>query len=71
MDYKKKMKLRKNLKDAGRLDLFYKCVYYDTGLDEDGDPVEVNVEDLKNILIKLNPEKKIYTDNKDYDYSDI
>ena len=58
MDYKKKMKLRKNLKDAGRLDLFYKCVYYDTGLDEDGDPVEVNVEDLKNILIKLNPEKK-------------
>ena len=41
------------------------------GTDEDGDPLEVHIEDLKNILINLNPEKKIYDDNKDYDYSDI
>tara|TARA_R110000744_G_scaffold151829_1_gene265488 strand:- start:2224 stop:2439 length:216 start_codon:yes stop_codon:yes gene_type:complete len=71
MEYKKKLKLRRLLKEEGRLDLFYKCLYHDTGLDEDGDPVEVTIEELKNILINLNPEKKIYEDNKDYDYSDI
>ena len=49
MEYKKKLKLRKSLKDAGRLDLFYKCVYYDMGTDEDGDPLEVKDYDYSDI----------------------
>tara|TARA_R110000737_G_scaffold238574_1_gene250683 strand:- start:1145 stop:1360 length:216 start_codon:yes stop_codon:yes gene_type:complete len=68
MDYSKRKKLHTSLKEAGRLDLFYNCVFYDPGLDGDGDPVKLVVEDLKNILIKLNPEKKIYKYNKEYDF---
>ena len=68
MEYQKRKKLHASLKEAGRLDLFYPCVHYDPGLDADGEPLKLVVEDLKNILINLNPEKKIYKYNKDYDF---
>lgn len=67
MDYQKRKKLKKSLEDAGRLDLFHKCIFHDPGTDEDGEPVKLVVEDLKKLLISLNPEKKIYIHNKEND----
>lgn len=72
MDYSQRKVLKKVLREKDRMDLFYKCVWYKPPEVEEGEEKpDLDPERIAEILINISGKKKIFTDNKDYDFTDI
>ena len=72
MDYSQRKVLKKVLREKDRMDLFYKCVWYDPPAVEEGEEQpDLDPEKIAEILINISGKKKIIVDNKDYDFADL